>query len=300
MGPVPSSPPSRPVGGWLTGSVLWEAGRRPDPGLSCPEKRSQTQEGWHSQAAPPAAALGARRRGGHGCTAKGWCPRQSAWSRGGLGSHLDLPRTQPESRLFPHLLLLLCGFQTPTRPDWNQQGPPPRSTVTSWAPKVPSAGAEVRAEVRAGVGAEASAPRQSRAQCPGEQGAGQGGACSSHSLTLRTPPSLVPTAELTRVIAHAAAWDVFLQKGRHGRGPGDVEAGFPPQVPECVGLRRAGGSGCFHSIGRRGVEVWVFPAQNSQQCPSPGMFHLLPCSPEPPRARAEPKDQCVGSSAWGF
>lgn len=182
MGPVASSPPSRPVGGWLTGSVLWEAGRRPDPGLSCPENRSQPQEGWRSQAAPPAAALGARQRGGRGCAAKGWYPRRSAWSGGGLGSHLDLPRTRPGSRLFPRLLLLLCGFQTPTRPDWNQQGPPPRSTVTSWAPKVPSAGAEVstevraevstevrakvRVEVRAEVGAEASASRQSRGQCP--------------------------------------------------------------------------------------------------------------------------------------
>lgn len=55
--------------------------------------------------------------------------------------------------------------------------------------------------------------------------------------------------------------------------------------------------------------VWVSPAQNSQQCPSPGMFpppalltrsQARAADPEPPRARAKPKDQCVGSNAWGF
>ena len=97
-----------------------------------------------------------------------------------------------------------------------------------------------------------------------------GGAGSSHSLTLRTPAFSGPHCRADSNYCTRSRRDVFLQKGRHGRGPGHVEAGFPSQVPGCVGMSRA-------------EWIWVFPLNWMARSGGYGFFQHRTASSAPAR-----------------
>lgn len=120
---------------------------------------------------------------------------------------------------------------------------------------------------------------------------------------------MVSTTELTQVIVNAASWMFLSRKDDTGEDQGSG-GGIPTAGAECVAISRAERSWVF-PLKPDGEEwrVHVFPAQNSQQCPHPGVFppptlvtggQARAADPEPPRAQAMPQGQCVGSKAWVF